>query len=478
MPIRLRVTLLATWLLSVALALFGLVFYLVLIDSLRDEMDRRLQARGAEVVEFLLSRVVILPAPVQGALVVPLIDLDAGPIDGMRTPGVFAQIVDPRGEILATSRNLQNVALPVDPEFLSRALSGESGQVTVPVRSGLPLRVHYAPLTVRGAQVGVIQVAESLAPLEVTATRVERILLAGGGLTVSLFGLLSWIVVGRALEPIASITRAARQIRATGDVGRRIEPGPTRDEVGLLAETINEMLASVERTLQVQREFLADSSHELRSPLTVIRGNLDLARRAPDDESRGDCLRDAEAEATRMARIVDDLLLLARQDAALSLSRQIVDVPTLIHEVERRAHVLANDVVVSVTRADAASVEGDPERLRQAVANLVDNAIRHTPAGGGVTLTAERDRDAVRVTVRDTGVGIAPEHLPRLFDRFYRVDRPRSRASGGSGLGLAIVKYIVEAHGGTVSVESTLGVGSAFTIVLPLAAASPDEDVP
>jgi two-component system OmpR family sensor kinase len=462
MPLRLRVTLLSTWLLAVALAAFGLIFYLVLVDSLRDEVDRRLESRSDTIVSLIF-------APAAGG-VAPPTSLQAGPADELRAPGVFAQLLDPRGEVVTTSTNLQDVTLPVDPAYVRRALGGERSLVTVPIREGVEIRVLYEPLLARGVVVGVLQVAESLAPLEGTATRVQRFLLGGGGLTLALAALVSWIVVGRALEPIAAVTRSARQIRATGDIARRVPPGATRDEVGLLAETINEMLAGLERTLLVQREFLADSSHELRSPLTVIRGNLHLLRRAPDEESREECLREAEAEAARMGKIVDDLLLLARQDAALTFSRQPVDVPQLLGEVERRARVVADGVRLAIGRADRAVVEGDAERLRQAIANLVDNALRHTGAGGSVTLSATREDGQVAIAVEDTGVGIAPEHLPRLFDRFYRVDKPRSRAGGGTGLGLAIVKYVAEAHGGDVAVESQVGQGSRFTVRLPVMA--------
>lgn len=470
MPIRLRVTLLSTWLLAVALAIFGLIFYLVLVDSLRAEIDRRLESRARAIVDLIaLANPGGLP---------PLIDLQSGPVDELRAPGVFAQILDPRGEVITTSSNLQGVTLPVEPSRVQPALAGQRALLTVPIREGVELRVLYEPLVARGTVVGVLQLAESLAPLEVTATRVQRYLLAGGGLTLGLATVVSWIVVGRALIPIATVTRTARQIRATGDVGRRIETGTTRDEVGLLAETINEMLAGIERTLIVQRDFLADSSHELRSPLTVIRGNLDLIRRAPDEESRDECVREAETEAARMARIVDDLLLLARQDAALTFNRQPVDVGQLVAEVERRARVVARGVDLRLGRADATIVEGDAERLRQAVQNLVDNALRHTAPGGSVAISAVAEGGRVAIAVEDTGVGIAAEHLPRLFDRFYRVDKPRSRAGGGTGLGLAIVKYVAEAHGGAVAVQSEPGVGSRFTIVLPvtrLAAPRPEQ---
>lgn len=456
MPIRLRVTLLSTWLLAVALAVFGLVFYLVLVDSLRDEVDRRLTGRAAAIAGLVTASA---GAP---------IDLQSGPIEELREPGVFAQVLDPRGEVITATSILQNSSLPVDPVQVQRALGGQRVLLTVPIRESVEIRMLYEPLAVRGTVVGVLQVAESLAPLEVTATRVQRYMSAAAGLTLALATVFSWVVVGRALEPIAVVTRSARQIRATGDVGRRVPAGETRDEVGLLAETINEMLAGIERTLGSQRDFLADSSHELRSPLTVIRGNLDLLRRAPDEESREECLREAEAESARMGRIVDDLLLLARQDAELTFNRQPVDVAALIGEVERRARVVSNGVALAVARADPAFVEGDAERLRQAIANLVDNALRHTAAGGSVTLSAVQSNGRVAIEVADTGIGIAAEHLPRLFDRFYRVDVSRARSAGGTGLGLAIVKYVAEAHGGGVGVVSEVGRGSRFLVWLPV----------
>jgi signal transduction histidine kinase len=174
-----------------------------------------------------------------------------------------------------------------------------------------------------------------------------------------------------------------------------------------------------------------------------------------------------------MAKIVDDLLLLARQDADLTFNRQSVDVAQLVGEVERRGRVVANGVDLRLGPTDPAVVEGDAERLRQAIQNLVDNALRHTAPGGSVTISAVAKNREVSISVEDTGVGIAAEHLPRLFDRFYRVDKPRSRAGGGTGLGLAIVKYVAEAHGGTVAVQSEPGVGSRFTIVLPTVRAAP-----
>ncbi|TAK24631.1 MAG: sensor histidine kinase [Chloroflexota bacterium] len=479
MPIRLRVTLLSTWLLAVALAVFGVTFYVVLVTSLRDEIDRRLETRSDAVHAYLQARAAAAQNAVGGAMmIIPLSDLEGAPIDEVREPGVFVQLVDPRGAILTGSRNLWGTSLPIDPAWTARVAAGARGPTTVTSRNALPMRAFYERLELGGSTAGVIQVAESLGPLILTAIRVERILLAGGFITLSVAALVSWVAVGRALEPIAQVTRTARQIRATGDLARRVPGANSDDEVALLADTLNEMLASIEATVARQREFLADSSHELRTPLTVVRGNLDLALRAPDDESRADCLRDAQAEAARMGRIVDDLLLLARNDTGMTFTRATFNLTDLLHDIARRARIVSRRVTIEVEAPPTVQINADAERLRQAVGNLVDNATRHTPAGGSVTIVGRTTGDGTAIDVRDTGIGIASDHLTRVFDRFYRVDRDRSRAGGGSGLGLAIVKYIAEAHGGHVTAASSPGRGSVFTITVPTKGGASDESMP
>ena len=225
-------------------------------------------------------------------------------------------------------------------------------------------------------------------------------------------------------------------------------------------------MGRLERLFNAQRRFVADVSHEMRTPLTTIQGNLDLIRRIGYDE---EALEAIESEAGRMSRLVGDLLLLAKADAGrLSLEKTNVDLDTLVLEVYNQAHLLSEGVDVRLGNLDRAQVLGDPDRLKQLLLNLVSNGLKYTPAGGSVTIDMTRDERTVKIAVSDTGIGIPEEDLPHIFDRFYRVDKARSRAQGGTGLGLSIAKWIADAHGGCLTVTSQLGHGSTFTISLPV----------
>ncbi len=242
------------------------------------------------------------------------------------------------------------------------------------------------------------------------------------------------------------------------------------DELRELATTLNEQLARLERNVRRQRQFLADASHELRGPLMVIRGNLDLLQMDLPPEERKAAAREASEEAERMARLIGDLLFLAEEDAHDRIRFE----PTPLHEVvaevwQRAANLDADGHELVLECNDAAAILGDRYRLTQMLWNLVENALRYTDAGGRVTLCSRNTGPHVQLTVSDTGIGIPAEHIKLLFERFYRVDRARLRNESSTGLGLPIVKQVVEAHGGQVYVQSELGVGSTFTAVLPIA---------
>jgi signal transduction histidine kinase len=274
----------------------------------------------------------------------------------------------------------------------------------------------------------------------------------------------------RALSPVGEIARTAQQIVRAEDLAQRVPAGPADDELGQLAATINEMLERLEGLFTAQRRFVADVSHELRTPLTAMRGNLELLRRgvARDPAALDESLGAMEREVNRLVRLAGDLLLLAQAEAGLSLRREPVALDELVLEVVRELRPLADGVALTPEIAEQIEAMGDRDRLKQALLNVVVNALQHTPPGGSVRIALDRTSEQARLRVSDTGAGIAPEDLRRVFDRFYRVDKARSRGTGGAGLGLAIVKWIVEAHGGGVEVASVPGQGSTFILRLPV----------
>jgi heavy metal sensor kinase len=288
------------------------------------------------------------------------------------------------------------------------------------------------------------------------------LLLASGG---------GWFLAHQALTPIDAITRTAQQISAEHLSGRIGHTGPN-DEVGRLAQTFDAMLARLEAAFIRQRQFTADASHELRTPLTAIIGQLDVAiarERHPDQD--GVTFRVLHTHAQRLARLVSDLLFLARTDAQLAVGAvEPIDlgvlVPAIVAQIEPLA--AARQQTIALAPLPALVVHGNEDRLIRIVLNLLDNAIRYTPPGGTISLSGICAGGTIAIAVSDTGPGIAAEHLPRLFDRFYRVDRSRSRSQGGSGLRLAIAQSLAQLHGGRITVESTVGQGSTFTLILPI----------
>ncbi len=336
---------------------------------------------------------------------------------------------------------------------------------------GAHLRVAASPLRIGGDVYGYIQVATSLRTVDAAIDRLLKIMLVSGAFTLLASLLLGDLLARRALKPIETIGETARQITAADDLGRRIPNRGPQDEIGRLATTFNQTLERLEQLFNVQRRFVADVSHEMRTPLTSIQGNLDLMRRIGYDEEAMEAI---ESESRRMARLVDDLLLLAKADAGrLPLGHGLVELDTLVLEVYNQALGLAQGVSVRLGDIDQVQVMGDTDRLKQLLLNLVSNGLKYTPEGGSVTLLLAREGDQARVTVSDTGIGIPETDLPHIFDRFYRVDKARSRAQGGTGLGLSIAKWIADAHGGELSITSEIGSGTIVTVRLPLADPTP-----
>jgi len=283
---------------------------------------------------------------------------------------------------------------------------------------------------------------------------------AGGGI----------FLARRALKPVDKIAQTAQEIEEN-DLSQRINVN-TKDELGRLAATLNAMIGRLERAFQRQKQFTSDASHELRAPLAVIEAESSLAlqkERSPGDYQQS--LETISQESKQMSLLIEQLLTLARADAGKEQwNFAEVNLGRLITNLSADVEVLCQEkgLTCQLGQIQDLVIKGDEGRLRELFMNLLDNAIRYTPAAGTVSISLRQEGQQALVAIKDTGVGIPTEDIPFIFERFYRVDKSRSRAEGGTGLGLAICRYIAEGHGGKIEVESQVGVGSTFSVWLPL----------
>ena len=355
---------------------------------------------------------------------------------------------------------------PLGPQAHLEGVVGDARPPAAPLSPGqlLPERIEGDP-----PDPAVIVVAQPMDSMVSALGALRTILLVAVPLTLLLSAWGGLFLVRRALEPIDRMVGTTREIEET-DLSGRVDVS-TSDELGRLGRTLNAMLDRLERAFRRQRQFTDDASHELRAPLAVIEAEATLAlRRERSPEDYRDALAIVAEEAGEMNRLIDRLLTLARSDAgADSRAFAPLDLASIARETVVALNPVADERGVCLTGPEDANVDiyGDVGGLRRVVSNLLDNAIRHTPKGGRVSIALAAEAGGVILAVTDTGDGIPPEHLPHIFERFYRVDVARSRADGGSGLGLAICRAIVESHGGTIEAESELGVGSSFVVRLP-----------
>ncbi len=460
--LRGRLTLWYGALLTAVLLLFGVGFYAALARSLYRGVDQKLLAL-AEVVAESSVRNFLRPGYTNFARLLE-------EFFGVPAAGQFIQVLDPSGKVGARSQNLILRNLPVSREALRRAVHGERVFETVSDPHA-PLRVLTYPVIVRGRVRNVVQVATSL---ESVVTTLRQVLLAlAVGIPLTLFLVLwgGWFLAGRALRPLDGLVASLRRLDADRLAARLPEDEGT-EEVRELARSINGLLHRLADAFRRVREFTADASHELRTPLTVLRGEAEVALRHPRTaEEYQQVLASSLEEIHRMGRIVEDLLLLAKGDLGEApVEKVLLRLEEVLGELAGRAAVLAEAKGLEFTWAGGPPlwVEADPLRLRQLVWNLLDNALKYTPKGGKVFLSHARSGPGwARITVKDTGIGIPPEHQAKIFERFYRVDKHRSRAQGGSGLGLAICRWIAVVHGGRIEVRSQPGRGSSFIVHLP-----------
>jgi heavy metal sensor kinase len=461
MPLRVRLTLWYGTALAAILVVFGGVLYAMLAHGLRDQVDRSLDEAASVAVRALEQHRV--------GPFLPFEDL-AVEFPELAVLDKSFQIFSPAGKVTIQSPNLGRLDIPLSRTALEAALSGRATFESARFLDGSSFRLLSVPIILDGALVNIIQVGTSLRSVEEMLHRLLLVLLVSlpAALAVALGG--GWFLAGRALRPVEAITQAARRI-AAGDLTQRLTVAHSPDEIGRLAATFNNMIARLEASFRQVRQFSADASHELRTPLTVMKGETELAlRRARPAEDYKLVMESTLEEIDRMAQIVDELLFLSRADLGeVRIESQPVRLDALVEDIQRQAVVLGQEqeIQVMVGSVALAQVQGDELRLRELLLNLVDNAVKYSRPGGKVEIALARDAGMARLSVTDQGIGISAEAQTRIFDRFYRTDDARAHAKKGTGLGLSICKWIVEAHHGRIEVQSKVGEGSRFTVILP-----------
>jgi heavy metal sensor kinase len=480
MTLRRRLTIAYVGFFAIALIVLDIGLYLIVRQALYSNIDSDLE-RGAQYLQdgFTNSNEKLRASNNQRLQDYfsenSFFILTQQTVSGFDATNLKVQVYQPNGDLVAKSPNLQ-YTMNVNEDLLDQALMGQ--ETTHTVDSGnMRMRELLQPLLFRGQVVGALQVTRSLRDTDFALRLLLYVLLGGGAivlLTAARGG--AWLTRA-AFRPIDEVTRTAQSIVRAEDLSRRVPVPSAPDELQRLTITVNDLLARLEGLFSAQRRFVADVSHELRTPLAAMQGNLEVLDRGAvrDPELLAESLADMRREVARLIRMANDLLLLAQSEAGVQLRDEPIELDTLLLEVHRELRPLAGDVQLRLGNEDQITVQGDRDRIKQALLNLGINALQHTPPGGMVTLALARQDGFATLSVTDSGHGISAADLPYIFDRFYRADRSRSRQQGGAGLGLAIVKWVAEAHSGRVEVASTLGAGSEFSLWLPLNAGEATE---
>lgn len=370
----------------------------------------------------------------------------------------MVQVMTPAGAVVASSSNVAG-----EPA-VARLAPGQSAQVITPLDNDAFIAVAQSAQTANGQRI--VLVARALVDVLDTTKALTRLLIIGLPVMLAVVALATWFAVGRALAPVEAIRREVDEISAA-QLHRRVPQPKADDEIGRLAATMNRMLERLESARNSQRRFVSDASHELRSPITTIRQHAEVALAHPDRVTAAELAEVVLAEQQRMHRLVEDLLLLARVDEHVPLTRAAVDLDDLAFEEGHRLRSTTSKRV-DTSGVNAVRVQGDADALRRMVRNVGENAVRHASSRVDVTLV-ERGEEVV-LTICDDGPGIPATERARVLQRFVRLDEARSRDEGGSGLGLSIVDEVVRAHGGSMSIEQSPLGGARIVITLPVQA--------
>ena len=440
------------------------------------------------LIYFLLARAlyvrvdVTLHAVMQIAQTSLANDLNEGqdPADAARSTAAelasrqtLIAIYDGRGRLLAEAGREDDIAIPLPA--LEQIPFDDDLLMTIVEADDLDdrHRLAFRRITVPGFNVEYTVVAgTSLEPTDEELESLRGILLYLVPLSLVVAGIGGWFLAGRSLSPVVAMADRARQI-GVENLSERLPVANPRDELGRLAETFNSLLSRLEGSLIQQRQFMADASHELRTPVTTARTASSVALQQPtrDERDYRETLAIVEQEMVRLSRIVDDMFTLARADAGSYPLRQMpMYLDEVVDEVVRALRVVAatREISISGECLRPAPFTGDEDLVRRLILNLVDNAIRYAPSGTSVRVALDRAGDHYAISISDDGPGIPAEIQPRIFERFYRVDAARTHVKdGGAGLGLALARWIARAHGGDVGLPASSRLGSTFVITLP-----------
>jgi len=483
MSLRTRLLLALLGVVAAGMLVAGAVTYTSLRSFLMERVDQQLRDARVPVTMALSSGTNSSQLPFS----------PGGPDQSNLPPGTYGQLRDGSGSILNTisfTYGQSDQPTPVLPDPLPGSTTPTSSGAQAgggPGGAGAVFTVRSTSGPASGFRVLVERVPSLdrvlIVAIPLTETRQTLGRLLGVEAFVSLavlvvLALAAWFIVKRDLRPLETMAVTADAI-AAGDLSRRVEPAEPRTEVGRLGLSLNTMLGRIEEAFAERaatedklRRFLADASHELRTPLTSIRGYAEVFERgAKDDpEDLELAMRRIEEESKRMSIMVEELLVLARLGEGREPERAPVDLARVVSDAVSDARAAAPERAIELDAAETPTVIGDDAQLRQVVANLLGNALRHTPDDATIRIRLAPDGDSAALEVADDGPGLEPDVAAKVFEPFYRADASRTRQTGGAGLGLAIVEAIVEAHGGRVTLRTAPGAGAVFTVRLPLAA--------
>ena len=461
LPIKWRLTVWYGGVLSLILIIFASGIFIYFKNSLKDSIDAKIRSIG-EVLSSSMTEA-------HGASVFGNFERYLENVLGRKPKGKFIQIMDTSGRIGAKMSDIEGEALPTSFNALERAMRGEIVYETIE-RTKPRLRMVTIPIMDNKKVTSVVQVGTSLEDFDETIRKLLLIMIISIPTSIIVTIVVGYFMAKKALRPVDQIRRAAVKI-SSSNLDEKIDITGRRDELGRLAETFNAMIGRLKDAFQRINQFSIDVSHELKTPLTILKGETEVALRKEreKDDYRKLLLSNLE-EIDRMSCIIDDLLLLSKADTKeIKLNIEEVALRDLIMDVCMNMKVVADkkSVELQISELEDVRLKGDELKLRRMLLNVVENGIKYSHVGGKVSVSSYVNDGYARIDVKDDGIGISEEDIKYVFDRFYRADRSRKRESG-SGLGLSISRWIAGAHKGSIEVKSQPAQGSVFTIKLPI----------